>query len=135
MTASEKGDVSESAIIYRILNKNYSTSLPFGNNLRYDLVMDTGNELLRVQCKTGRMENGCVKFDLSSTWFVDGKWKRFKYNKKEIDCFLVYCKENGIVYKIDLVDDDSKNQTRMSLRIDKPKTNKKVKNWAKDFEF
>ena len=29
--------------------------LPFGNGRRYDMVVDTGNRFLRIQCKTGRL--------------------------------------------------------------------------------
>lgn len=43
---------------------------PFGENTRYDLVLDDGEHLTRVQCKTGRLRNGAVIFAVctASTW-------------------------------------------------------------------
>lgn len=37
--------------------------VPFGNAQRYDLVFDLGNKLYRVQCKTGRVRNGVIRFN------------------------------------------------------------------------
>jgi hypothetical protein len=37
-------------------------SIPFGTNQRYDLIVDLGDRLVRVQCKTGRLRDGTIKF-------------------------------------------------------------------------
>jgi PD-(D/E)XK endonuclease len=55
------GDRSTLAIIFALHMQGYTVLLPFGENSRYDLVVDTGS-LRRVQCKTGRLRNGKVIF-------------------------------------------------------------------------
>jgi hypothetical protein len=49
---------SEAAIVSELLRRGYYVLEPRGFNHRYDLVIDTGERFLRVQCKTGRLRNG-----------------------------------------------------------------------------
>jgi hypothetical protein len=41
--------------------------LPFGENTRADLIIDDGGRLSRVQCKSGRLRDGAVRFSTCST--------------------------------------------------------------------
>ena len=59
----QTGDVTEARIIAVLIEAGYSVSIPFGDNDRYDLVLDTGNKLRRVQCKTGWIEGDVVRQD------------------------------------------------------------------------
>jgi PD-(D/E)XK endonuclease len=54
------GETSQLAIMLGLDRAGYAFFVPFGGNTRYDLVIDEGDRLARVQCKTG----GKV-----STWF------------------------------------------------------------------
>ena len=49
------GDRSTLAIMIALQSAGYTVLLPFGENTRYDLVIDDGARLARVQCKTGRL--------------------------------------------------------------------------------
>src|SRR4051812_14037160 len=51
----EVGDRTTLAIMLALHESGYQVSTPFGENTRYDLVLDDGARLLRLQCKTGRM--------------------------------------------------------------------------------
>ena len=42
--------------------EGYAILVPFGENTRYDLVIDDGRQMRRVQCKTGRLRDGAVVF-------------------------------------------------------------------------
>jgi len=42
--------------------------VPFGENTRYDLVVDDGLRLGRVQCKSGQLVSGVVRFKTASTY-------------------------------------------------------------------
>ncbi|MBA2462518.1 MAG: hypothetical protein H0V45_12245 [Actinobacteria bacterium] len=46
----------------------YALLVPFGENTRYDLVIDDGVRLARVQCKTGRLREGAIRFASCSTY-------------------------------------------------------------------
>jgi hypothetical protein len=95
------GDRSTLAVMIALRELGYTISVPFGENARYDLVIDDGNDLLRVQCKTGRLRNGAVRFSTCST-YVHHKTPRAPQRSYlgEIDYFAVYCRETAGVYLI-----------------------------------
>jgi len=45
----------------------FAVLVPFGENTRYDLVIDDGERLARVQCKTGRLRSGAIVFKVCSS--------------------------------------------------------------------
>jgi hypothetical protein len=47
------GDTSQLAIMLGLDHAGYAFFIPFGENTRYDIVIDEGYRLARVQCKTG----------------------------------------------------------------------------------
>lgn len=109
--------------------------LPFGENQRYDLVIDTGNDFIRVQCKTGRLRRGTVTFHTcSSTYHHPGRntaYSRQDY-RGEAELFGVYCPENDAVY---LVPVHSVGRRKGSLRVELTKNNQSRRiRWAKEFE-
>jgi len=61
MNTKQIGDETEVRVITALIAEGYSVSIPFGDNDKYDLVLDTGNQLLRVQCKTGWIEDAGKK--------------------------------------------------------------------------
>src|SRR5215510_13861121 len=88
-----KGNVSESAALNAFSKAGFVVSLPFGNGTPYDLIVDTGKILLKVQVKTGRLRGGCILFPAQRIYGRNGT-KRHKYDEGEIDLFAVYCLEN-----------------------------------------
>lgn len=84
-------------ILARLIRLGYSVSLPFGNNQRYDMVVEEDGRLLKVQCKTGRLKGGTVNFPTSSINGFTGKRRGYKGHA---DLFMVYCPINGEVYRV-----------------------------------
>jgi hypothetical protein len=87
----EIGDRSTMAIMYALRLLSYAILVPFGENTRYDLVIDNGPRLRRVQCKTGRLKNGAVHFPTCSSYVhhKNPKAPRRDY-EGQIDDFAVY---------------------------------------------
>jgi hypothetical protein len=56
------GDLSEMAVALALARTGYLVSRPVGENRRYDLIIDKGGVLSRVQVKTGRLRNGAIVF-------------------------------------------------------------------------
>jgi hypothetical protein len=48
-----KGDRTTLAVMLGLHEAGFAVSVPFGENTRYDLIIDDGTSLARVQCKTG----------------------------------------------------------------------------------
>jgi hypothetical protein len=69
VNTNSKGEISEGHVIAYLLKRGYAVSIPFGNNQRYDLILDDGDRLWRVQVKTARMRAGCLMFNCYSSGY------------------------------------------------------------------
>jgi hypothetical protein len=97
----EKGDRSTLAIMAALREAGYALSMPFGENSRYDLVIDDGIRLFRVQCKTGRLRKGAVRFSMCSNYAHHrNPGTRSRDYQGQVDHFAVYCRETSGVYLI-----------------------------------
>jgi hypothetical protein len=67
------GDQSTLAIMTALHNAGYSLYLPFGENTRCDLGIEVGSRLMRVQCKTGRLRLGAIRFRVCSFYYPPPK--------------------------------------------------------------
>jgi hypothetical protein len=110
------GDRSTLAIMLALRERGYAVYVPFGENTRCDLVIDDGEALARVQCKTGRLREGAVNFKTCSSYahHPHPKMPARDY-RGEVDWFAVYCPDNGGVYLIPLVDLTTRWQARIRV--------------------
>jgi hypothetical protein len=116
------GDRTTLAVMAALYDSGYAVLMPFGENTRYDLVIDDGCELRRIQCKTGRLYKGAVVFSTCSNYahHPNPKEKSRDY-LGQIDAFAVYCPTTRGVYLVPIAD----VQTRRTgaLRVDPPRNN------------
>jgi hypothetical protein len=133
------GERSEAIIMAKLLEVGYGVLMPFGDNRRYDLVIeDADGKFYRIQCKTARLMNGgaCINFATASTYYHTKAGKtgfgRRGY-RGEIDYFAVYSPDTRGVY---LVPIDHVGTTSAKLRL-APTGNRQEKHvrWAKDYEL
>ncbi len=126
------GHRAEAAILVELVKRGYRVLLPFGVNQRYDLVLDCGGQLLKAQCKTGRLRGGVIECTTQSIQSNMRKtsWKSYE---GEMDLFIVYCPQNDTVY---VVPAEEVPNRAMYLRVEPPR-NKQAKHvrWAKDYEL
>lgn len=125
------GDETESRALSELVAYGYSVSVPFGDNDKYDLVVDDGATLYRVQCKTAwSNKDETVRFNTHSQTTKDGQYHEQTYHDA-IDAFFVYYPELEQFYWIDAVDaTEQKMELRFESEIDHPSIN-----WAKTYEF
>jgi hypothetical protein len=62
MNTKQVGDETEAKIMAALIAEGCTISVLFGDNESYDLVLDTGATLERVQCKPGWIEDDVVRF-------------------------------------------------------------------------
>lgn len=125
------GERSEACLLAGLLKAGKVVLIPFGDNQRYDLVIDEQGEFHRIQVKTGRLKNGVVAFQPGSR--AGGKGKRKGYHG-QADLFGIYCPDNDRIYLVPVNDLAATNLVH--LRIDMPKGNQRKNiNWAKDYEL
>jgi hypothetical protein len=123
---------TEAVVLAELTRRGYRVLLPFGYNQRYDLVLDINGSFKRVQCKTGRLRNGCVVFRAQSIR-SNSKRSVLRDYKQDIELFIVHCRETGSLYAIPI---DEATRTQGTLRID-PTGNGQHKHvrWARDYEL
>jgi len=107
------GDISEAVVIAEFVKAGYYVSIPFGENHRYDLIVERDNVLSRIQVKTGRLRRGVVIFNCCSSHAHRGARSR-PYTSVEIDYYAVYCPQTGETYLVPVSDG---TKTWGSLRI------------------
>ena len=95
------GDHTTLAVMLALNESGYQFAMPFGENTRYDLILDDRDKLLRVQCKTGRMRHGAVEFATASSYAHDPNEKLTqRHYVGQVDLFAVHCRETRGVYLI-----------------------------------
>ena len=133
------GEHSEAIIMAKLLEVGYGILTPFGDNRRYDLVIeDADGNFYRIQCKTGWLENdgAYIEFAASSSYYHT-RAGRTGYGRKDyrgqIDYFAVFSPDTKGVY---LVPVEHVGKASGILRL-QPTRNKQEKNvrWAKDYEI
>jgi PD-(D/E)XK endonuclease len=111
------GDTSQLAIMLGLDYAGYAFFVPFGENTRYDIVIDEGYRLARVQYKTGRLKGGAVRFRACSSYAHHPNPKLLKRDYLgEIEYFGVYCRETEGVYLVPIEDVPVRREG--ALRVD-----------------
>ena len=127
----DRGDETEARIIREFVANGYSVSVPFGDNDRYDLIIDDEGELYRIQCKTAwQNKDETIRFNTHTQTTKEGEYHEDTYHGK-IDAFAVHYPGSGDVYWVDIHDATrQKMELRFEANIDHPSIN-----WAHDYEF
>lgn len=96
LTTKQKGNITELECILAFSKAGYKVSIPYGEDCRYDLVLDVKGRLYRVQCKTAshlpNPEDG-FKFKCKSVVMTAHGARESTYNETEIDFFATVCED------------------------------------------
>lgn len=118
MHTVEKGDLSVAMLTAAFLQRRFVVLKPISELSRYDLVIDRGQGFERVQCKTGRIKSGAVRFNAASSQYHHGNGIGRTSYRGSIDLFGVYCPESGVSYLVPVAD---VGEVEGVLRVDAPK--------------
>ncbi len=88
------GDATEAAVLAALVRHGHRVLLPFSASAAYDLAVDADGTLVRVQCKTARLRDGCLIFNSCSTDHGRG---RADYRDRA-DVFGVACAQHPGVF-------------------------------------
>lgn len=124
------GDLSELIVALELARAGYSVSMPLGENQRYDLIIDDGDKLSRVQVKTGRLRRGAILFNTYSS-HCHRKGVACRPYTDQIDFFGIYCPEVSSVYLVPIADT---MPTSGSLRVQATKNGQGSRvRWAEPY--
>lgn len=100
LTPKEKGNLTELQCLVAFAEQGIKTSIPYGENCRYDFIIDVNNILLKIQCKTSHSitsQEG-FEFNCKSVNVTNKGCFESRYTKEEIDYFATYF--NGKCYLV-----------------------------------
>ena len=97
----------------------YDISIPWGDNARYDFVLDVNHKLYKIQVKTSHLiEEGVYKFQTRST-YINAKGNRSNsYTENDVDFFATWI--NNQCYLVPLAETNKRDKV---MRFVKPKNN------------
>ena len=95
-----QGDNAE--LRFMLLNHElgYVISKPFGDNAKYDLIVDTGSDLERIQVKSTRRKEISSGMDCYNCLVCSGVDSKQQYTEKDIDYIAIYVIPENAWYKI-----------------------------------
>ena len=68
MNSAARGNAAEAAVLQALTAAGIHALVPFGEGLPFDLgAVSVEGKVMRIQVKSGRVGNGCVEFNSSST--------------------------------------------------------------------
>jgi hypothetical protein len=129
-----KGAIAEAAITAAAVELGFVVLRPVVEGRRYDLVIDTGPLLLRVQCKWAQRKGSVILVYLSTSRHTPGGYVRTTYGANEVDGIAVYCHELKRCYYLPI--EEVAGRTGFNLRL-APAANRQEAaiNYASDYRF
>ena len=127
------GDIGEAMALAEFTKRGLNVLIPFSENCPYDLVVDKGDRLVKVQCKTTKhVKNNCMEFQICrSNGFT---YNKERYQVNEVDYIFVYCIENNYMGLVPI--QDTKQSLTFNIRLSSPRNNqKKGIHLYSDYEF
>jgi hypothetical protein len=125
---SSVGNKTEAMVLAALVRAGYRPLIPFGGGYPYDIALDDGGQLIRVQCKTGRLLKEGVVFFPTAIWCRNMSYRSYR---GDVDLFGVFCPDTEQVYLVPIADVPEK---AASLRVVPPKNGQtRGVRWAKDY--
>ena len=129
-----KGAIAEAAIAMAATELGFVVLRPQTEGRRYDLVIDTGPQLLRVQCKWARKRGNIVIVDTSTRRLTPQGYVSTTYRADEIEGIAAYCRELKQCYFLPI--SLAAGRRGFHLRLAAAANNQELAiNWAAQYEF
>ena len=129
-----KGAIAEAAIASAAIELGLFVLRPMVEGRRYDLVIDTGPRLLRIQCKWAPRRGAVIAVQLATCRHTPRGYVRSTYTADEVDGVGVYCQELKRCYYVPI--EDVAGRTAIHLRLSPAANNQETAiNYAADYDF
>ena len=95
-----QGDNAELKFMLLSHELGHIISKPFGDNSKYDLIIDNGNDLEKIQIKSTSRKDTSSGMDCYNCLVCSGSKQKQKYNEKDVDFIVIYVIPENTWYKI-----------------------------------
>ena len=131
---NHKGNVAEAAIAFHATKLGIPVFVPLTEHCRYDLVLELGGALRRVQCKWVPRRGEVIPVSLETNRRGPGGFIRTIYTAEEIDAIAIYCEDTASCYYIPM--ELFGDRTSMQLRLSPPQNGQRASiEWAQKHEL
>lgn len=129
-----KGNITELACLMGFMSMGFDCSIPYGDCSKYDFIVDLGDELIKIQCKSsvnplkkdGTRDLDAFCFSTVTQTTNTKETVRKRYTEEQIDYFATYF--GGKVYVVPV----QECSTHKTLRFKAPSNNTSF-NKAEDY--
>lgn len=100
MDTKLKADIAESAVITELLKRGFRVLKPVGDRLPYDLAVDLGGKLIRIQVKSAWFDQPSKAYlvDSRRTKTNRREMRREYYDVSDFDFAVIYIEELDTFY-------------------------------------
>jgi hypothetical protein len=134
LSTNQKGAIAEAQIIAAAIKLGIPVLKPLVDGLRYDVVFDLGDRLLRTQCKWANRENDVVVVRCRTCRHTPRGYVWTTYSTSEIDGIAAWCPDTNESYFIPVAEIDG--QACMHLRLVPARNNQLLLvHWASQYRL
>jgi prevent-host-death family protein len=131
---NHKGNVAELAIATEAARLGLSVLKPLTEHERYDLALDLGSRIVRVQCKWATHNGAVVQIHVGRSRTSRRGYIRSTYREEEIDALGAYCEALDRCYLLPAAMVAGRHA--LTLRTSATRNNQKAAvNFASDYEL
>ena len=135
LTPSQKGAIAEAEVAAAAIRLGLVVSRPLCEGARYDLIIDNGHGVLRVQCKYAQHLGDVLSLRLRTNRHTPGRgYVSTSYRAEEVDAIAAYSPHTDRCYVIPI--ERVNGRKNLFLRLAPPKNNQALGiMWAADYEL
>ena len=117
-----RGSIAELAVLRVAVERGYRVAIPYGEDAPYDLIVERGGKLERVQCKYVRSDGRVIEVRCTST----NNWRTHRYTDHEIGWIATYDVTTDLCYFVpsSMIGD---GKSIMHLRLDNARNNQTLR--------
>ena len=134
LTSTQKGAVAEAAVTAAAVELGFVVLRPVTEGRRYDLVIDTGRTLVRVQCKWAPRKGDVVAISTRTCRYTPAGYVRTTYRSTEVDGIAAYCADLRQTFWLPVA--DVAGRTFVHLRLAEARNGQRRRlRWAAQYPF
>ena len=134
LTTDQKGAIAETAVAHAAVKLGLGVSRPVNEGERYDLILDVGQRLLRVQVKWSPRKNDVIVVRCQSSRRSREGLVARQYSPHDIDALAAYCEEIDRCYLLPVSLVCQRRQANLRLAPTRNSQRAAIL-WAADFDF
>jgi hypothetical protein len=134
LTQIRKGPAAEAEVAAAVTRLDLVVLRPMADGGRYDLVVDTGSHMIRVQCKWASRHESVLLVRCLTSRHTPRGYLRTTYSADEIDAIAAYSPDTDNCYLIPIEEIAGRSMISFRLAPTRNNQDRRVR-WARDYEL